>query len=249
VKLTESFNRYWKLSRTTSIRASNAVSRRPENRRVFLKLLGPRREQFEVGLPSWLDRTISAAGLIILSPLLAAIALVIKVSDGGPVLYRHARVGRRFRLFPLYKFRTMITGADRRGGALTGAQDSRITPIGRILRRYKLDELPQLFNVLRGEMALVGPRPEVPEFVERFRPKYGQLLRGRPGITDPASLAFSDEEALLTGPNLRDLYVTEILPRKLALSLEYFNRRSSRTDLIVLWRTFEQIVLRHAKAQ
>ena len=141
----------------------------------------------------------------------------------------------------MYKFRTMIPGADRLGAAITAARDPRVTPLGRALRRYKLDELPQLWNVLRGEMALVGPRPEVPEFVESFRAMYEPLLDVRPGITDPATLAFSNEEELLSGAHSVDLYAEEILPKKLSLSLQYFEGRTWRSDLGIVFRTLAKI--------
>jgi lipopolysaccharide/colanic/teichoic acid biosynthesis glycosyltransferase len=198
-------------------------------------------EQVEAGRR--FDFLAAAAGLIVLSPLLAAIALGIKLSDGGPVFYRHRRVGRDFRPFLLCKFRTMIPGADRVGAAITTAGDSRVTPLGRVLRRYKLDELPQLWNVLLGDMALVGPRPEVPEFVESFRAMYEPLLSVRPGITDPAALAFSNEEDLLVGPDSLELYAREILPQKLRLSLEYFAGRTWWSDIGIVLRTLASVVL------
>jgi len=191
----------------------------------------------------WFDALASLAGLLLLSPVLTAIAVAIKLSDGGPVLYRQRRIGREFQPFVVYKFRTMIPGADGLGAGITAAGDPRVTPLGRTLRRYKLDELPQLWNVVRGDMALVGPRPEVPEFAESFRALYGPLLTVRPGITDPGTIAFSNEEELLSGPHSLEIYAEEVLPRKLGLSLEYFKRRTWKSDLGVLFRTLKNVFL------
>ncbi len=188
------------------------------------------------------DTLCAAAGLALLSPLFAVVALAIKLSDGGAVLYRQQRIGQGFRPFFVYKFRTMVPGADLMGPAITPSQDSRVTRLGRFLRRYKLDELPQLVNVLRGEMALVGPRPEVPTYVERFRTEYTRLLRFQPGITDPATLAFANEEEMLSGPDSDETYAAEILPKKLTLSLDYSQRRTWRSDLAVVLRTLGRVV-------
>lgn len=204
---------------------------------------GSRAGQVERGSTTrWFDFLAAAAGLAVLAPLLAVIALAVKLWDAGPVLYRQRRVGRGFRAFFVYKFRTMVPGADRMGAGITSIQDPRVTRLGRLLRRYKLDELPQLLNVLRGEMALVGPRPEVPEYVERFRAAYSRLLRVPPGITDPATLAFANEEELLAGADFEQTYTSAVLPKKLALSLDYLERRTWRSDLGVVFRTLRQVV-------
>jgi lipopolysaccharide/colanic/teichoic acid biosynthesis glycosyltransferase len=188
------------------------------------------------------DVLAAAAGLIGLSPLFAAIAVTVKLSDGGPVFYRQWRVGRNFRPFRVLKFRTMVQGADSSGACITREDDHRITRVGKLLRRYKFDELPQLWNVVCREMALVGPRPELPEYVERFHGEYNQLLRARPGITDPASLAFSREEELLKGADPESIYATQILPRKLALSLEYLERRTWVGDLKIIFKTLHCVI-------
>ena len=164
------------------------------------------------------------------------IAAAIKFDDGGPVFYLHDRVGTNFRHFRVCKFRSMVLGADR-DGSLTAPQDSRLTRIGRLLRRYKLDELPQLFNVLTGDMQLVGPRPEVDRYVQMFRSQYAVLLQDRPGITDPAALAYRHEERILSASGLEQQYVGEILPAKLKLSLDYQQKRSFWSDLRILLRT------------
>lgn len=178
----------------------------------------------------------SLAGLLTLSPLLAAIAVAVKLDDGGPVFYSQNRMGKNFRPFRVHKFRTMIPGADRQG-SLTSSGDTRLTRVGRLLRRYKLDELPQLFNVLQGDMRLVGARPEVELYVQMFRPQYSILLQDRPGITDPASLAFRHEDQILSADRLEQQYVSEVLPAKLALALAYQRKRTFFSDLGILFRT------------
>lgn len=183
------------------------------------------------------DFSCALTGLVLLGPLLVVIAAAVKLWDGGPVLYSHPRVGRNFSTFCLLKFRTMVVDADRRGGPLTAAHDPRVTRLGRWLRRTKLDELPQLVNVLAGDMQLVGARPESERYVRRFAAEYAELLEERPGITDPASLAYRDEEALLGAGDVEARYVTEILPRKLALSLEHARHRTFSRDFEILWHT------------
>jgi lipopolysaccharide/colanic/teichoic acid biosynthesis glycosyltransferase len=182
----------------------------------------------------------SVAGLLILSPIFAVIALAIKCDDGGPVFYWQKRVGKQFKPFRLVKFRSMRAGADR-AGLLTGPSDPRVTPCGRLLRRYKLDELPQLWNVLKGEMQLVGPRPEVDTYVSRFLEQYSVLLREVPGITDPASLAFRREDRIFASGSIEHLYLFQILPEKLRLSLDYQCRRSLRSDFLILLKTILSI--------
>ena len=178
----------------------------------------------------------AAAGLVVLTPALLLIAIAIKWDDGGPVFYLQKRIGRNFQPFRLVKFRSMTVGADQ-SGLLTAPADQRVTCCGRWLRRSKLDELPQLWNVLRGEMQLVGPRPEVERYVEQFREEYSALLTDPPGITDPASLAFRHEERLLAAAQIERQYVSEILPRKLVLSLDYQRRRRFSSDLGILMKT------------
>jgi lipopolysaccharide/colanic/teichoic acid biosynthesis glycosyltransferase len=175
----------------------------------------------------------AAAGLIVLSPWLAVAALAIKCDDGGPVFYSQLRMGQGFRPFHLLKFRSMIVHAER-DGLLTGPSDSRVTRAGRILRRYKLDELPQLWNVLMGDMQLVGARPEVERYVRMFPEEYAVLLRKPPGITDPASLAYRHEARLFVPGEVEKQYVARILPGKLKLSLEYQRGRTLGSDMRVL---------------
>lgn len=187
------------------------------------------------------DVLCAGLGLLCLSPLLCLMAAAIKVDDGGAVFYRQERVGKGFRHFRICKFRTMVPASER-SGLLTVAEDSRLTRIGGWLRRYKLDELPQLFNVLKGEMQLVGARPEVERYVEIFRPQYALILQDRPGITDPASLAYRREDQILAADHIEQQYVQRILPAKLQLSLAYQKQRSFGSDLGILFRTVFAVV-------
>ena len=187
---------------------------------------------------------LAGAGLLLLAvgPLMALIALAIRLDSRGPVFFRQTRVGRGGKPFDILKFRTMRPTRSP-GPLITGAGDPRVTRVGRVLRRWKVDELPQLVNVLRGEMSFVGPRPEVPRYVNMFAEQYRELLAVRPGITDIASMAFRDEETLLgRSSNPEDLYVREILPRKLALSHAYVRRRSFGLDLRLIARTVAAIL-------
>jgi lipopolysaccharide/colanic/teichoic acid biosynthesis glycosyltransferase len=182
------------------------------------------------------DTICAAAGLVILAPLFAAIAAAIKWEDGGPVLFSQARMGKDLRKFHLLKFRSMAPNAAS-PSALTGPEDPRITRVGRLLRKYKLDELPQLVNVVKGEMQLVGARPELEHYVDYFPAEYKVLLREAPGITDLASLTFRNEEKMFQAGPLEEQYVAQILPRKLILSLQYSQARTFFSDLEILIRT------------
>jgi len=178
----------------------------------------------------------AALGLLVLLPLLTVIALLVKYHDGGPVFYAQPRVGKGFRLFRVLKFRSMVVNADQEG-LLTAPADHRLTRVGRLLRKHKLDELPQLWNVLTGEMQLVGVRPEVEPYVAMFREQYALLLNQPPGITDPATLVYRREETLFIAERMEQQYVSEILPEKLKLSLDYQRNRSFFSDLRVLLNT------------
>ena len=191
------------------------------------------------------DVTGALLGLAVLWPLLLVIAAAIVVRDGKPVLFRQERVGRDGRPFRLWKFRTMTAGAEQRGRQITVGADPRITRIGRWLRAMKLDELPQLVNVLRGEMSLVGPRPEVPRYVALYTPAQRAVLALTPGITDPASLRYYDESRVLAGAADPDrLYVDEILPEKIRLNLEYAARATAWSDLGVVFATVRRLFVR-----
>jgi len=178
------------------------------------------------------DLVLAATGLVLLSPLLFAVAVAIKLHDRGPVLFLQERIGRHFKPFRIYKFRTMVVGADRVGRDLTIRDDPRITPLGRVLRRTKLDELPQLLNVLKGEMSLVGPRPELSRYVEMFPDDFREILKVRPGITDLASVAYRQESSLLDdGEDAESRYVRTILPDKIRLAKRCVERASFWHDL------------------
>lgn len=190
-----------------------------------------------VGKPM-LDSLAAAIGLLLLSPIFAVIALSVRLSSPGPVFYRQERVGRGGKIFRIVKFRSMFVDADQRGLAITATGDPRINGIGRILRHFKLDELPQLWNVLMGEMSLVGPRPEVPRYVESYSEEQRQVLSVRPGITDPASIAYRHEEQILGSYSDPDRYYREVvLPHKLSLNLEYLTRVSFSYDVSLIVRT------------
>lgn len=182
------------------------------------------------------DISISMIALVALSPILALIAGAILLETGWPVLFTQLRVGRGGQMFLVRKFRTMRAG--RPGRSITASGDFRITRLGRFLRKFKLDELPQFWNVVRGEMSLVGPRPEVPEFVDRRQRIWDSVLKVRPGITDPASIAYRNEEELLAKAADPIRYYREaVLPAKLALNLEYIEKRSLWLDLKVIAQT------------
>lgn len=178
--------------------------------------------------------------LLLFSPLLLAVGILIRMTSNGPAFFRQARVGRSNRIFYIYKFRTMHENADQNGPQITSSDDSRVTAVGRILRDTKLDELPQLINVVKGEMSLVGPRPQVPRFVNQFPDEYRDvILAVRPGITGPTQLRFRNEESLLRGqPDRESYYVRELLPIKCEMDAHYVSRRSIALDLHVLCHTF-----------
>ncbi len=183
------------------------------------------------------DVLASAAGLVLLSPVFLIVATSIVIVDGGSVLYRSRRVGQGGRLFSIYKFRSMVQGADKMGGGITTKGDQRVTRVGRVLRKYKLDERPQLFNVLKGDMSFVGARPEDPRYVAHYTPDQRKILAYRPGITSPASLQFRHEEEILAGDRTEQLYLERILPQKLSLDLDYLSRRTIWSDLRIILQT------------
>jgi lipopolysaccharide/colanic/teichoic acid biosynthesis glycosyltransferase len=183
------------------------------------------------------DVFFSTLGLILLSPLFLVIALAIKLSDRGPIFYRQKRIGQYGIPFFIWKFRTMVPNADVYGPSVTRNDDPRVTPLGRLLRRSKVDELPQLWNVLRGEMSLVGPRPEVGRYVEHYTREQRAILEYKPGITDLASLRFRNEESLLNGSTTEEFYVEHCLPRKLKLNEEYARQANILTDTWIIIQT------------
>lgn len=215
---------------------SNSTTERPQEEGSF------------AGTPSYLyqrsiakkffDLFFAVLGLVLLSPLFLLIAVAVKASDGGPVFYRQKRVGRWGRTFHIQKFRTMVLNAEKLGPAVTQDGDRRITRIGKILRKTKLDELPQLWNVLKGEMSFVGPRPEVRRYVQHYTPAQKRILHLKPGITDLATLIFREEEALLrNAENLEEFYLRQCMPRKLELNLRYATRATVASDIWIILQT------------
>ena len=186
----------------------------------------------------FVDCLAAAAGLVVLSPVLAVVALAIRLDSRGPIFFRQTRVGRQFQPFRIYKFRTMVADAEQHGPQVTSADDRRVTRVGRWLRHTKLDELPQLINVLAGDMSLVGPRPEVPRYVDLFRDDFAEVLSVRPGVTDLASLKYRHEAQVLTDAGGGETpYVQQILPDKIRLAKLYVRRASPLDDVRVLVRT------------
>lgn len=196
------------------------------------------------------DSILSGALIILASPVLLLAAIAIRLDTGGPVFFRQLRVGLNGTPFHILKFRTMMVDAERHGGQLSRRGDARVTRVGRVLRRSKVDELAQLFNVVAGDMALVGPRPEVPRYVALYDERQREVLKVRPGITDPSSIVFRNEGDLLASSSEPEtFYVRVLLPRKIDLSLTYVRQRSLGLDLLVLLRTAQCLVLPDAAAR
>jgi lipopolysaccharide/colanic/teichoic acid biosynthesis glycosyltransferase len=184
------------------------------------------------------DFVFSLLGLTVLSPLLAVIAIFIKIDSKGSVFFRQERIGRHFKPFRIYKFRTMISDSSQQGPSVTVAGDRRVTRMGRFLRKTKIDELPQLINVLKGEMSFVGPRPEVGKYVELFKSDYQKLLSVRPGITDPASIYYADEEGVLSrSADWEREYSSKILPEKIKFASQYVDNHNLLLDLKLILKT------------
>lgn len=189
-----------------------------------------------------LDLVGAGLGVVLLAPLLALLALLVKAEDGGPILFKQERIGYRGCPFWIWKFRTMVPDAERRGLALTVGGDPRVTRIGAWLRRLKLDELPQLLNVLVGDMSLVGPRPDVPRYVARYRAPERRVLELVPGMTDEAAIRYLDEDALLAAaPDPERHYLDEIAPGKIRVSLAYAARATVWSDLGVILATVRHL--------
>lgn len=189
------------------------------------------------------DAVMSFLGLIVLAIPFLVIAVLIRIDSKGPAFFRQARVGRSGKEFRIFKFRTMSVDAEKRGSSITVGEDPRITGIGRRLRKAKIDELPQLINVLFGQMSLVGPRPEVPSYVARYSDFERNILRIKPGITELASIIYCDESAVLAeSENPDETYINEIMPKKLAINLEYIKRMSFFYDIFLIFKTFARIL-------
>jgi len=188
------------------------------------------------------DLFLSFIGLTILFPVLLLICILVKIEDGGPVFFTQERVGYKGGLFKIYKFRTMRKNSDRGGRLITIAGDPRITRIGYWLRKFKLDELPQLFNVLRGEMSLVGPRPEVPKYVSLYTKEHERALDHVPGITDPASIVFNEESEILSQyEDPGKAYIERIMPEKIKLYLEYGEKATLISDILIMINTIKTL--------
>jgi lipopolysaccharide/colanic/teichoic acid biosynthesis glycosyltransferase len=189
------------------------------------------------------DILAAGIGFVLLLPVLLPAAILVKLTSRGPALFRQERMGRGGRPFFILKFRTMVADAPRLGSQITAGADPRITKIGKILRKTKIDELPQLINVLRGEMSLVGPRPEVRKYVEMFAADYEEILRVRPGITDLASIKYRDEAAVLGAASDPDrAYVEVVLPEKIRLAKEYVRRQSFFLDIRIIFGTIFSVI-------
>lgn len=191
------------------------------------------------------DILISLLGLLFLSPLFLVLAIWIKIDSSGPVFYKQSRVGQNNNDFLLYKFRSMRIGSDKYGLITVGGRDPRVTRSGYFIRKYKLDELPQLINVLKGDMSLVGPRPEVRKYVDLYTDEQRKVLSVRPGITDYASIEYVDENILLEKSNNPErTYIEEIMPRKLKLNMRYIANPSVKEYFMVIYFTLKKIILR-----
>ena len=196
-----------------------------------------------------LDITLSLLALIVLAPVMLLVAIAVKFSSPGPVLYRAQRAGRFGQLFTLYKFRSMRVDLTGRAPRITGSGDPRITRVGRLLRDTKLDELPQFFNTLKGDMSLVGPRPEDPKLVESYSAEQRRVLTVKPGLTSPATVLNRHEEDVLAGPNPEEVYRRDVLPAKLKIELDYLDRRTVMEDLRVLAHTVAALFSRRARLE
>lgn len=189
------------------------------------------------------DLIFSGLGLIFLAPFLMLIALAIMLESRGGIFYLQTRVGKGNKDFSIYKFRTMYSGSDKKGLLTVGARDSRITRIGFFLRKYKLDEFPQLINVLKGDMSLVGPRPEVRKYVALYNPEQMRVLEVKPGITDYASIEYANENELLAkAKDPERYYIEEIFPAKIQLNMKYIRDKSPMKDVKIILQTLKKII-------
>lgn len=201
------------------------------------------KRKLQLVLKRAMDIVISGCALAVIWPVLLVIALAIKIDDPGPVFYRQVRVGRNGKEFRIYKFRTMVVDADKKGLAITVGRDNRITRMGRILRKTKLDELAQLINVFTGEMSFVGPRPEVPKYVDMYTPYQRQVLLVRPGITDYASIAYRNENDMLEGAEDPErMYIDVIMPDKIELNMKYLREISPLADIRLILSTIAAVI-------
>ena len=202
-----------------------------------------RARRVQLALKRLMDIAISGCALAVLWPVLLLIALAIKIDDPGPVFYRQVRVGRNGKEFRIFKFRTMVVDADKKGLSITVGRDSRITRMGAFLRKTKLDELAQLINVFTGEMSFVGPRPEVPKYVDMYTPYQRQVLLVRPGITDYASIAYRNENDMLAASDDPEkMYIEKIMPDKIELNMKYLREISPIADIRLILSTIIAVI-------
>lgn len=188
------------------------------------------------------DFITSTIGFLLISPILLIIAVLIKITSKGPILFKQKRVGKNALVFNILKFRTMVVDAEKVGRQITVGNDSRITKVGIFLRKYKLDELPQLINVIKGDMSLVGPRPEVPKYVELYNENQKRVLEVRPGITDYASIEYRDENSILGNvENPEEYYINIIMPHKIDLNMEYIENNNVFIDIAIIFKTIFNI--------
>ena len=201
------------------------------------------KRKLQLALKHLMDVVISGGALLVIWPVLLLIALAIKIDDPGPVFYRQVRVGKGGKEFRIYKFRTMVVDADKKGLQITVGRDNRITRMGALLRKTKLDELAQLINVFTGEMSFVGPRPEVPKYVNLYTPYQRQVLLVRPGITDYASIAYRNENDLLEGAeDPEKMYIETIMPDKIELNMKYLREISPIADIRLILSTIVAVI-------
>mgnify|MGYP003762827981 FL=1 len=203
-----------------------------------------KRKKLQIILKRGFDIIFSLLGLIVLLPAFLVIATAIKLDSNGPVFFRQVRVGKNGKEFKILKFRTMVVDAEKKGLQITVDKDSRITKVGRFLRKYKLDEFPQLINVLVGDMSFVGPRPEVPKYVALYNDEQKIVLKVKPGITDIASIEYKDENTLLNqNDNPEKTYIEEIMPAKLKLNMKYIRNISAFNDIKLILKTIFRILM------
>jgi lipopolysaccharide/colanic/teichoic acid biosynthesis glycosyltransferase len=191
------------------------------------------------------DLILSIPSIIILSPIFLLTAILIKIETPGPVVFINERIGRDGKPFRLYKFRTMVKDASRIGPAVTSAYDPRITGVGKLLRRFKVDEMLQIVNVVKGDMSVIGPRPEIKKYIDKFKDDYREVLKIKPGMADYAVIAFRNEERILSKfDNIEEGYIKEVLPEKIRLYRKYMEEMSLATDVKIFFKTILEILVR-----
>ncbi|MGU8558622.1 sugar transferase [Clostridium perfringens] len=190
------------------------------------------------------DLFFSLIGIIITIPILILVSIMVKLTSKGPIIFKQERVGKNKKIFYIYKFRTMTDCDDKASDRqVTVINDQRITRIGRILRKYKIDELPQLYNVLKGDMSFVGPRPEVKKYVKFYEEEYDEILKIKPGITDLASIEYIDENTIISKySDPEKIYIEKVLPKKLMLNKRYIEEMSIKNDILLILKTIKKII-------